>query len=790
MNHRLDRSRFPIQKLTLKQKTEEWRKATVDSLIAREGGGFRGGLSGAQRKKVLYDLWNSKYDLNDIKYVIDPFKVGEGFPARPQNFNIIRPKIELLIGEEAKRPQNIRVVNTGPEGYSKVQEARKELLFNYVMGSVDPELAPQEGEPQTPEEIEDYMNHKYSDITEKTALYSLKYLKEKLNLNNEFLKGWRDALICGEEIYFIGIINGEPYVERVNPLTVTYDTDPDIEFIEDGEYVIRHMYMSPTSIYDRFNDMLSEEDLDKILETSNQDTATGKASDVNYQSVVYKENPLSEDGVGNVGNELDVWHVVWKSYKRIGFLSTTDEEGNPTELQVDETYKILDEDKERGDTISWDWAIEVWEGYRVGKDIYFGIDPIPNQMISVDNPNSTKLPYTGAVYNQANTSGVSLVELMKPLQYMYIIIWYRLEIALSRDKGKIINMDITQIPKSMNVDVSKWLHMLSSLGVNLFNPYEEGWDIPGREGGKAAAYNQMSQQDLTIGEVIVQYIQLMDKIEDMVGELSGVSKARQGQIHQSSLVGNVQQEIIQSSHITEPYFWVHNQVKKNVLNLMLNTAKTAWSENPDKVKLNYVLDDMTRICLEMSEDFLYSDQAIFITDSSEENRKLEQIRGLYQAALQSGTPLSDIVSILTYDSITEIKNKLLDLEKQRMETIGEQQQAERESAMEAMEYEREIREEEIRIKEEDSIRKANTAVEVAMIQSDSRAEVANASDGGEETDYSSEREKLSIMREKMQKDATIRKQQLDETIRTNKKKEELKEKEISIRKKTASSSKK
>jgi hypothetical protein len=91
---------------------------------------------------------------------------------------------------------------------------------------------------------------------------------------------------------------------------------------------------------------------------------------------------------------------------------------------------------------------------------------------------------------------------MKPLQYMYIVLWYRLELAMARDKGKVVNMDITQIPKSMNIDVSKWMHYLSALGVNFINPYEEGWDIPGREGGKPAQFNQITALDLTMANTI------------------------------------------------------------------------------------------------------------------------------------------------------------------------------------------------------------------------------------------------------------------------------------------------
>jgi hypothetical protein len=159
---------------------------------------------------------------------------------------------------------------------------------------------------------------------------------------------------------------------------------------------------------------------------------------------------------------------------------------------------------------------------------------------------------------------------------MYIVIWYRLELAIARDKGRIINMDITQIPKSMGIDVNKWMHYLSSLGVNLINPYEEGWDIPGREGGRPAQYQAMTAQDLGMSAVIADYIRLLDKIEDMAGEISGVSRQRQGEISSSELVGNVQRATIQSSHITEPLFEIHNNIIKRLYTSLLNVSKFAW----------------------------------------------------------------------------------------------------------------------------------------------------------------------------------------------------------------------
>ena len=140
---------------------------------------------------------------------------------------------------------------------------------------------------------------------------------------------------------------------------------------------------------------------------------------------------------------------------------------------------------------------------------------------------------------------------------MYIVIWYRLEISNSRDKGKVALIDVTQIPKSMGIDVNKWMHYLSALGVAFVNPYEEGWDINGREGGKPSTFNQFQQLDLTMANVIDQYVNLMAKIEDMVAKLTGITPQRQGQIQASELVTNANTAVQMSYNITEPWFWTH-----------------------------------------------------------------------------------------------------------------------------------------------------------------------------------------------------------------------------------------
>jgi hypothetical protein len=685
----------PIQKLSIKEKNDEWRNQNVDYIIGAAELSSSLDLPDDEEIQTNYDLYNGLYDEREIRHVTNPFKQEDGFPAMAQDYNIIRPKIDLLIGEETKRPFNFRVYRTSNKASSEVMTQAKEMLTNYVMGNIMSKMGEEEaqrfqealasGEIMPPEEIAKYLTQDYKDVAESTAYHSLNYLKQKLNLEHEFLTGWEDALKAGLEYFYVGIRNGEPYVECVNPLEFKWAISDGIEFVHEAEWCRRRMLLSASQIHDMLYDKLSEEDFNKILDMTGQSTAggfgpdKGPKDDFNHWDVKsYSRPPGHNPFSDTAADALVVYHVCWRSYKKIGFVIMIDPTtGQPIEYQVDETYK------KTGDELSveWTWLTEIWEGYRIGDDLYVGIQPVEYQYYD-NNLNSKYLPYTGAAYSNRNSKGVSLISVMKPLQYFYIITWYRLELAIARDKGKVVNMDITQIPTSMGVDVNKWLHYLSSVGVNFVNPYEEGWlDEQAHRDGKPAQFNQMTAMDLSTTQSIVQYIEIMNKIEQMLDSITGISRERQGGAAPNALVGVVERNNIQSANITEPLFWRHNQVKKHVLTLMLNTAKAAW-RNTDKRYLHYILDDTTRAFLEIGEDFPYEDFDIFVHDGTRDLFALEQIRQLIQPAMQNGASLIDVIDIITQDNISMLKHKMEEIESARQERENAMAEREQQVQME------------------------------------------------------------------------------------------------------------
>lgn len=793
-------NQFPLQRLPMSKKTQDWKESCVDYIIGHSQGGSRNGNTRTRKEEMqtYYDLYNSIYNEKDLKYVTNPFKQQDGFPAMAQDYNIIKPKIDLLLGEETKRPFNFRVVRTSDIATSEMQDKAKQMLIDYIQATIMSRLGPEEqdryqealqsGEVMPPEQIQKYMSKDYKDIAEITAYHSLNYLKNKLNITHEFYKGWKDALVGGEEIYYVGIVNGEPHLERINPIYFDYDTDTsDLEFIHEAQWCCYEMIMSVTEVYDRLYDKMSEKQLNDLLDMMDDSSKGGITPEVRKTSLDYPHikthsingfaaNPFEES------NNVHVWHCCWKSLKKIGFVTIINPEtGMPEDYQVDETYKVTGNEI----NVEWRWIIEVWEGYRIGEDLYVGIEPLEYQHVSADNPNSQRLPYTGVIYNNTNSRPRSLVSMMKPLQYMYIVLWYRLELAMARDKGKVVTMDITQIPKSMNIDVAKWMHYLSALGVNFVNPYEEGWDIPGREGGKPSQFNQISALDLTMANTIDQYINLMDKIESMLSEISGVSKQREGSIASNELVGNVERSVVQSAHITEPWFWTHNQVKKECITMLLDTAKYAWKDN--KTCIQYVLDDATRTFLTLSDDFFYEDYDIFVEDTTKNQQQIEALRNLMQPAMQNGASLLDIAEIIAMDNVTMIKNKLEEIEQKRMEQQQQMEQAQAEREQQLVQMQNEVKEEELMLKE------AELDLEKYKIDTDASTKITvaqiNAYRGSENMDQDMngipdpiEIGKQAIEQQKVNSDAASKQFELNNKKREIEMKREIENKKIQLEK--------
>ena len=190
----------------------------------------------------------------------------------------------------------------------------------------------------------------------------------------------------------------------------------------------------------------------------------------------------------------------------------------------------------------------------------------------------------------------------------------------------------------------------------------------------------------------------MDKIEQLAGTISGITEQREGAISSSELVGNVERSVVQSSHITEPLFWIHNQCKRHVMNMLLNTAKGAWEET-GKQKLSYIFDNGERAFLDITPKFYYEDMDVFVSDTSKDVENIQKLQQLIQPAMQNGASLLEAAEILTNDNFNILKQKLKDMQTRQEQLQQQQQQAEAENQQKLQEMQNQAKQQELMLQE-------------------------------------------------------------------------------------------
>jgi hypothetical protein len=248
-------------------------------------------------------------------------------------------------------------------------------------------------------------------------------------------------------------------------------------------------------------------------------------------------------------------------------------------------------------------------------------------------------------------------------------------------------MDIAQIPKSEGIDLDKWMYMFDNVGIAFINSFEEGKD---KFQGQVSQFNQFQAVDMSLSSAVGQYNTILGKIEQTIDKIVGITPQREGSVQQHETVGGVEQAVSASSSITEPWFYMHNEIKKKVLGSLLETAKFAYK---GQKKLNYILNDVQIQALNVDMDqFSDSDYGIFTTNSSKEHAAFQKLEGLAQQAMATGSPMSDIIEMYDSNSLAELKRHIKSSEQVRMQQ--EQQQGQQQQEMQQQQIQAQAQEKE------------------------------------------------------------------------------------------------
>jgi hypothetical protein len=775
---------FPYQKRSRAAKTKPFYKDCVEAADVIVGSDTNNSIRAAMTEKISnYNIINNIVDPEEVTRAVNPYNLEADFNANYKNYPLINSYLAVLLGEERKRRFNPIVSMSSPDMVNNKLEQMTAALNDNIMRRV---ISPEFNEEQAQQEIQKqskWMKFNYRDRRERMAAQIINYGFHHQGMKEIFSRNFEDILIGGEEIGAAEIMAGEPTFRKINPLNLYTIRSGESPYIEDADMIIEISYVPIGQVIDDHHDELTSADIKKLEEghTYNRSISNSMFSrqlinqPINLTSWVNQQG-----GIGSIisatklqaaylGGSFDEYgnvrklRVLWKGMKKVGVLPFIDEEGDFQKRYVDEDYPLSDEEKE---SVKWVWISEWNEGIKLGDDTFVKLGPRPIQFRSLDNPSKCKPGIVGTAINVNSSISMSMVGMAKDYQLTYNYFMHKLWEELKTYKGKIAKISTSMIPSEFTMD--QFLYYLDQMKIIFEDPFKEG--NKGAAMGKLAGAMNQSSGSTEIGDakVIENLLGILTFLEHRIEDITGITPQRKGAVENRETVGGVERAVAQSSLNTEKYYAIHDNYRIRALEVYLETAKLAWKGQ--KFKKQFVLGDGSQAILDFdSSIFNESEYGVYITNAAEDHEMMKTLRSLVQPFVQNGGNMSMVMELYRTQDSASLQRKFEAFEEQIQQQA--QQAEEGRKQLEEAKITAELKQAaaELEMEKYKADLDSNTKIEVALIGAENKE--------GEVDTSSEDADKNREMK--------IKEGSLTETIRKNKRAEQLKEKEISIKKQIA-----
>lgn len=775
------------------KKKKSWQRENLDafqSLLLFEGRQLR---TSYHNKVINYNLMRGILDTNDVIHALDPYSLNlNTFPSKMEHKGIGNAKIRYLQSEHTTRTFDFRCSRSSYDttGIKQTEEQKKAKAIETIKQLISKEEITEEEITQKLNKFNAHINSPYFDVAERGANKIAKWAYSYYKMSSKFDTTFFDALIAAEQYMLFEYKDNTMHSRRMDPTQVFLICDAHSSTEEGLEALTEIRFLSISSIIESFGHLMDKEDYNKLNGLRNTggtsllpnypkfDTIDGYA--IPEDSETAKLLPfLSVNDVDFSGNSsLGMWndarghwrvmYCLWKSKRKVKKIKSIDPQyGFELEEYKHGNYKLKEELGES--LIKEEWINEWWHGYKIGNDIYCGIEPVPYLSHNIDDIGSQKPPIVYEFYNIGNSRAQSLYDILKPFDYMYDIISYK--------KQMLINLmlpDVLQYPTSMipdNMSINEFINYIASTATMPLDPTAEIITPKGKQA--AGTLNTVVAQRFSASQQApIQVLEhSLDRLERTMDIVSGVMLQRQGAVESKELVGAIERSVSQSSIATEYWFSKNENFKERCMQRILDINVQILKDNPKNMQ--YLLDDFTRIVL--TDEELHSINLTSFDIKIRKSAKDAKILGMLeqqlgQKVVNQQAKLSDVIKVIYNDSISEALEYLNQKETEEEQKAAEQQKIQNEQEEKQMQ----IQQEELQFQREIIIAK----LELDKIKIEGDLKIKEAEISLKEAIANGDQESKFII-EDMKSNLAIRLKEMENTI----KKAELsiKEKEVAVK---------
>lgn len=632
-------------------------------------------------------------------------------PEYVQDFSIMHSPINILKGEQARRPENVLVKAMDDDSQAEELQFRTDILREYVTSIVanniltkaakeGAEVSPEDLQQMTAKEVEDKLSN-YTSHVERWGARVLDSLKLRLNIKEKGEEAFDDLIkVARQKIHIFE--DGSSLglnLEVLNPVNTFDLTTPGKKYISDPLDEIGGAYasgfiniMEMAEIIHRHN--LTKEEVDHLHKLSQEALPIAETDSnlfhpeargidsIKYttynrlalEEKMFIDNYLNENpgadfaafpntAMGIYGNKFTVMQVYWSSLVKIGKLTYLDENEQVISTTVDENYKSGMHPTEID--LSWGYVRQWWKGTRIGPDIYKDVEPF--QLLEY-------CPIIGVVYEPKNLTKIkSFVDMLKPFQVMCNIYMNKLYEMIQKDLGNVILTSLRTIPKGpddTHEDVmDRFIEKIKAEGMVFVD------DSPTNTNGPSG-FNQYTVLQASRAPEMQAYFNLYQLIKLEAWSLAGINPERQGVVAATNTATGVQTAMSQSYSQTESLFAQHEYFMNKVYQALLDAAQHIESHKETST-ISYLTNDFDSGAIAiMGEQLPLKDLWVFVTSRSEDSQNLQQLKMLSQSMLQNGASPYDIMLLQTSKSTKYIQDAFKRIEEQRQAMLQQEQSIE------------------------------------------------------------------------------------------------------------------
>jgi hypothetical protein len=677
MNGNIGGMNFPSLKVKESEKNDTYHKKFVEAIINNSiNSSYSLDYAAIEQCQNFYNGTQSGDEFNFLQEAED----GEALPAKWINFNKIRTKINLLVGELIKKGYRIDTETINVEAKERKLEKRITSKAETKLRPYMENLEGLSGLPLTngnldvnsEEEVDDYYDSDYKEMPEQVMRFALEKVTNSCRWDSTRVALFRDILITGRCATKCEIRNGLPRVERIDPKFVVWDRLSSDDFLTDSSYFGIVRYMPIGEAADKYD--LTKEELDKIKSgTENPNlsmTHRRLRENINGTNVSFLKGE-------NDSLRVLVFEGYWVDSVPYTNVISVDKYGN------EHVKTIHKETGKEENVISKNY--KVWRrGTLVAGEILKDWGIVKNMPRSVDDPAETGCPIKLVIPNYVNNEVVSIVSQLTGLQDLKNITLYNIQMAMSRAGAKGFIYDVSQTPDDW--DVHTVIRYLKTAGIAFINSKQDG--LPSQ-------FNQFQTFDLTISQSVEQYINISSMVDREMDAISGINEARQGVVpNATQAVGVTQSALLQSNLQTESLFHMYRIYCSELYTYLAGLVKLSW---PNQEKYRTIVGDVGFDFLKDPDfDLELDDFGVRLVELPSSVNDKTNVQAIVNVALSSGgIDLIDALMVLKQTDVDKsirllkrsMDKKKKEAQEMQAQQIQAQQQAQQQSEQSEMQKE-------------------------------------------------------------------------------------------------------